>query len=520
MFSSSEDAAPSESNRGPMISGKPQPSGLKPAAHAQQFQAQRTENGGDAIERCLDASLRAVDRHLRAQHSCRLLPMPATGSCLFAATAAQTYGDPSQDMRVRDLVRTHMSAPVNRAFFANVVALELNDNDFDGYLRGMGAPGRWGGYPELLAIEEIYDRPVQIYNIPDVVIPQSQTQSQSTSRSAAAGQGQPQQPSSAYSSSSSCAAVDIQPQPIHFKGELPDDRLAHVPPLRFAYRDGVHYDAVMPTSDVTVLSEYPSAEAVCADDSWDEGDDGEGGVYVTPVLRSSSGSSAGTTSSAPMRISIVLYELPPVARFGQGPSSSQEDLPALQDADADADDVDMAAASPAASSPAGGRRMVASPFPTFSYQQNPQAVPILRSPSMAPASTGKQTPNPFLSPLALPAAAVASPSPLAGPRPAPRTSRTSTSSSAAAAPTASASSSSFPVPQMQPRQKQPQHLIQISLTQDEPCHAHQSSQHAIASTDALPGGPCRWVRIALRVPRELHTSNVIWRARLARTLSG
>ncbi len=46
---------------------------------------------------------------------------------------------------------------------ANVFKLVVSDGmDFEAYLESMRQPMRWGGYPEQMAIEELYDRCVLV----------------------------------------------------------------------------------------------------------------------------------------------------------------------------------------------------------------------------------------------------------------------------------------------------------------------------------------------------------------------
>lgn len=171
----------------------------------------------DAVSRCLPAGgLAAFDSSLRRHLGLRIVPVYPDGNCLFSSAAMQLYGDPAQYRRVREAVCAYMRGdipsigpsprqqamatkgrtvlvtdpiPVRRAaavdpaavarsadarqqtrsFFQRLISLEsgVEDVDIDTYCdEYMGRDGSWGGYPELVALEEWSDRPVEIFTLP------------------------------------------------------------------------------------------------------------------------------------------------------------------------------------------------------------------------------------------------------------------------------------------------------------------------------------------------------------------
>jgi uncharacterized membrane protein YgcG len=209
--------------------------------------------GVDVLQAALPPRMRRFDDALRAAHGLRLVPIPADGNCLYSAAALQLYGDAAQDRRVREAVFAYMrgdfdagGARRTRQHF-DALARASEGLGLGAYLELMGQPGRWGGYPELLAMEELYDRPVHLFYVPDA----------------------PEAPGAGQPLGAGVQAGAPEARGIHFGGELPAAALAGVTPLRFAYRDGMHYDAVLPVDGVRVRAVYPDVETAYADDAWD-----------------------------------------------------------------------------------------------------------------------------------------------------------------------------------------------------------------------------------------------------------
>jgi hypothetical protein len=96
------------------------------------------------------------------RHDLRVVRMAPDGSCLFRSLAHQIYGDPERHMVVRaDIVR-HMG--LHRERYAVVAVAATGDADFERYLADMSKAGAWGGYPEQMAAEELFDRPMVLYS--------------------------------------------------------------------------------------------------------------------------------------------------------------------------------------------------------------------------------------------------------------------------------------------------------------------------------------------------------------------
>ena len=79
---------------------------------------------------------------------------------------------------------------------------------FKAYVKGMKSEGEWGGDPEIRVMEELYDRPFQIYEV--------------------VGDGD-----------------STNPRQIHFN-DLPEKELEGVDPIRLSYHGSNHYNSVVP----------------------------------------------------------------------------------------------------------------------------------------------------------------------------------------------------------------------------------------------------------------------------------
>mmetsp|Transcript_27482 Transcript_27482/g.64165 ORF Transcript_27482/g.64165 Transcript_27482/m.64165 type:complete len:196 (+) Transcript_27482:275-862(+) len=138
------------------------------------------------------------------------------GNCLFHSVAHQIYGvletDVHQVLRA-DVVR-YMSE--NRAHFSLYV-----DGDFDEYLRSRTHDGVWGDNLEIVALAEIFDRPVEVW-----------------SREAPV-------PSSGI----------MQPQRV--VQEVLASR--HIQPIRLTYHGGSHYNSLVNPDDPPPLGELKTS---------------------------------------------------------------------------------------------------------------------------------------------------------------------------------------------------------------------------------------------------------------------
>ena len=101
------------------------------------------------------------------------------GNCLFRSVAYHTLDDAERHAEIRRRVCDHFQA--NRAEYENVIAALVPDSmtdfpntsatRFDAYIRHMRTPCRdgdggvrkWGGDPEIRAVEQLYQRRVEVY---------------------------------------------------------------------------------------------------------------------------------------------------------------------------------------------------------------------------------------------------------------------------------------------------------------------------------------------------------------------
>lgn len=152
-------------------------------------------------------------RAVMESNALRIHNVDADGNCLFRAVAHQVYGDAERYDAVRQRVCDYMEA--NRATFA-----PATDGDFTVYISRMRQDKEWGGHPEQLAIEEVFDRPMEIYS-----------REQFTSS----------------------AEGTLEPLKLHFEGGLPAAALKGVAPLRLSYHGGSHFNSVIGPGDAPPL---------------------------------------------------------------------------------------------------------------------------------------------------------------------------------------------------------------------------------------------------------------------------
>jgi len=100
-----------------------------------------------------DGDFRAAMR----QNGMKIFEVAADGNCLFRAVCHQCYLDPERHAELRTKTANHMNQHRNRF---KVFVTE----DFDEYLKRIRKVSVWGDDLEIRAIEEILDRPIQIYS--------------------------------------------------------------------------------------------------------------------------------------------------------------------------------------------------------------------------------------------------------------------------------------------------------------------------------------------------------------------
>lgn len=111
----------------------------------------RTSNASSsaAIQQRFVKALRERGLEIRQQEG--------DGNCLFRAVSLQVYGDPSMHMDVRNQCLDHMAK--DQEHFAHFV----EDEDFSSYLRRKRTGGVHGNNPEIQAISELFNRPVEVF---------------------------------------------------------------------------------------------------------------------------------------------------------------------------------------------------------------------------------------------------------------------------------------------------------------------------------------------------------------------
>ncbi|CAM9737471.1 unnamed protein product, partial [Sphacelaria rigidula] len=79
------------------------------------------------------------------------------GNCLFRSVSHQIYGDVDRHVQVRKACVDHMQKHKSR--FGMFVP-----EDFRDYLYKIRQPGVWGDDLEIRALEEMFDRPIEIFS--------------------------------------------------------------------------------------------------------------------------------------------------------------------------------------------------------------------------------------------------------------------------------------------------------------------------------------------------------------------
>ena len=96
----------------------------------------------------------------------RVVECAKDGNCLFRAISCQLYGSPERHAEVRRKAVQYMRSQPER--FKWLVDPPTPEQ-LEVYLRAREFPmrdgvGEWGDHPEILALEEVYDRPIEIYS--------------------------------------------------------------------------------------------------------------------------------------------------------------------------------------------------------------------------------------------------------------------------------------------------------------------------------------------------------------------
>lgn len=163
----------------------------------------------EMTERALRARI-ARDKNFKKlmeeRHELTVMNMQPDGSCLFRTVAHQVYGNANKHKKVRQECCDYLLK--NKDRYEHFV-MHYNVT-FKQYVKGMRNFREWGGDPEIKAMEEIYDRPFEVYE--------------------SVGDGD-----------------STNPIQIHF-GDLPEKDLEGVEPIRLSFHGSNHYNSVIPIS--------------------------------------------------------------------------------------------------------------------------------------------------------------------------------------------------------------------------------------------------------------------------------
>jgi hypothetical protein len=168
-------------------------------------QAERLSEFGSRTEQALRAREGLDARFARAMQKARGLtvaPMEPDGNCLFRAVAHQVYGDAERHDIVRSDCCDYLDK--NRERFEPL----LEPGQFDAYVANKRQLKVWGDDPEVRAMEELYDRPMEVFLV--------------------AGDG-----------------TRTEPLKVHFDGDLPPDLQGPCEPIRLSFHGDNHYNSVI-----------------------------------------------------------------------------------------------------------------------------------------------------------------------------------------------------------------------------------------------------------------------------------
>jgi len=99
----------------------------------------------------------------------RIDPIQRDGNCLFASIADQVYGVPDLHETVRSWCVSYMKD--NEEIYSHFI--DDAHIDFNHYIEKLKTDGSWGGNPEIAALSQVFDCPIEVYRhseIPTVVV--------------------------------------------------------------------------------------------------------------------------------------------------------------------------------------------------------------------------------------------------------------------------------------------------------------------------------------------------------------
>lgn len=148
--------------------------------------------------------------------------MLGDGNCLFRAVSTQIYGDPEWHGEIRRRVVDYMRS--EKSYFAQFIV-----ENYDQYIEKLCKDGCYANNPEIQAIAELYNRAIEVYGV-------------SSARSS----------SSSTTPSSSSSLVSSSSESIKPINIFQASYTKHNAPIRLAYTNGNHYDAVIDPYEASI----------------------------------------------------------------------------------------------------------------------------------------------------------------------------------------------------------------------------------------------------------------------------
>ncbi len=95
-------------------------------------------------------------KHALKTQELRIVMVEGDGNCMFRSVSHQVYGSDEHHALLRKYTADYMTE--ERAYFSGWVA-----DDFSEYIQRLRQNGTWGDDPELQALSELYDRPIEVW---------------------------------------------------------------------------------------------------------------------------------------------------------------------------------------------------------------------------------------------------------------------------------------------------------------------------------------------------------------------
>ena len=125
---------------------------------AEKKKSKKEDEEEKLTERYLLFDEQLFENYLFQRKGYRFTPIKRDGNCLFRAVAHQIYGDPNLHTTVRKWCAKFMKE--EKHFYEGFI---LDITDFGKYIEQLGKDGTWGGNFELMAISELYNCRLEVY---------------------------------------------------------------------------------------------------------------------------------------------------------------------------------------------------------------------------------------------------------------------------------------------------------------------------------------------------------------------